>query len=174
MKRGVESRKFPFCIFLQFFFLTLFLNNYLILYLLKTKIIIKIGHFWQKIWFLKVFNLWPFQAKMLAGGIFHNFFVFAHTGMLKPSHFFCTKVFCPAFHYLEFGFVIFWRKTIGAKATRKMLLKLTIGSFVNLALDVWVYCNYHEKLNLYKLQIIIQKDKSCVSPKLRFKSILLF
>ena len=28
---------------------------------------------------------------------------------------------------LQFGFVIFWRKNIDAKAARKMLMKLTVG-----------------------------------------------
>jgi len=36
-------------------------------------------------------------------------------------------VFCAAFLYLQFGFVIFWRKNIGAKAARKMWMKLFIG-----------------------------------------------
>ena len=39
--------------------------------------------------------------------------------------FFCTQVFCEAFLYLQFGFVFFWHKEIGAKAARKMLVKLT-------------------------------------------------
>ncbi len=30
-----------------------------------------------------------------------------------------------SFSLLQFGFVIFWRKNIGAKAARKMLMKLT-------------------------------------------------
>jgi len=38
-----------------------------------------------------------------------------------------TKVLCTAFLYLQFDFVIFWQKNISAKATRKMLMKLTIG-----------------------------------------------
>jgi len=37
---------------------------------------------------LLTFALWPFQAKLLGGGIFYNFFVFACTSTLKPSH--CT------------------------------------------------------------------------------------
>jgi len=41
------------------------------------------------------------------------------------SRLFCTKVFFTAFLWLLFGFVIFWHKTIGAKAARKMLMKLT-------------------------------------------------
>ncbi len=43
------------------------------------------GHFWKMIWIFKIFTLWPFQAKMLAKGIFHSFFVFPCTGTLKPS-----------------------------------------------------------------------------------------
>ena len=45
------------------------------------------------------------------------------------SSFFCTKVFCAALMRLQFGFVTFWRKEIGAKAARKMLVKLAIGLF---------------------------------------------
>jgi len=29
---------------------------------------------------------------------------------------FCTKVFCAAFLLLQFGYVIFWQKTIGSKS----------------------------------------------------------
>jgi len=36
-------------------------------------------------------------------------------------------VLCIAFLYLQFGFVIFRQKEIGAKAARKMLVKLTKG-----------------------------------------------
>ena len=35
------------------------------------------------------------------------------------------KVFCAAFMCLQFGFVIFWQKEIGAKTAHKMLVKLT-------------------------------------------------
>ena len=38
---------------------------------------------------------------------------------------FCTKVFFAAFLYLQFGFVIFWQKEIGAKDVHKILVKLT-------------------------------------------------
>jgi len=45
------------------------------------------------------------------------------------SHFmrnvFCTKVFCTAFLWLQFGFVIFWCKNIGVKTARKIFMKLT-------------------------------------------------
>jgi len=34
---------------------------------------------------------------------------------------FCTKVFWPAFFSLRFGFVIIWRKDIGAKAVLLLL-----------------------------------------------------
>ncbi len=40
---------------------------------------------------------------------------------------FFTKVFCTVLLYLQFGFVSFWKKNIGAKATRKMLVQLTTG-----------------------------------------------
>jgi hypothetical protein len=40
---------------------------------------------------------------------------------------FHTKVFCAAFMWLQFGFVIFWQKDFGTKATHKMLVKLTSG-----------------------------------------------
>ena len=45
---------------------------------------------------------------------------------------FCTKVFCPASLYLQYGFIIFWQKEFGAKAVPKMLVKLT---------TVWRWCN---------------------------------
>jgi hypothetical protein len=38
-----------------------------------------------------------------------------------------TKVLCPAFKCLQFGFVIFWQKDFGTKAAQKMLVKLTPG-----------------------------------------------
>jgi hypothetical protein len=37
------------------------------------------------------------------------------------------KVFCAPFMCLQFGFVIFWQKDLGAKAANKMLVKLTPG-----------------------------------------------
>jgi hypothetical protein len=42
-------------------------------------------------------------------------------------HLFCIKVLCAAFLYLQFDFVIFWRKNIDTKAACKMLMKLTSG-----------------------------------------------
>jgi len=41
---------------------------------------------------------------------------------------FWSKVFRAAFLYLQFGFVIFSQKNIGAKAPCKMLMKLTTGA----------------------------------------------
>ncbi len=38
---------------------------------------------------------------------------------------FDSKVLCAAFLQLQFGFIIFWQKNIGAKAACKMLMKLT-------------------------------------------------
>ena len=38
---------------------------------------------------------------------------------------FCSKVFRAALLYLYCKFVLFWRREIGAKAVRKMLVKLT-------------------------------------------------
>jgi len=43
--------------------------------------------------------------------------------------FFNTKVLHTAFLYLCFGFVIFWRKNIGAKVASKMLMKLKPARF---------------------------------------------
>jgi len=40
---------------------------------------------------------------------------------------FHTKVLCALFMCLQFGFVFFWRKDLGAKAAYKMLVKLTPG-----------------------------------------------
>ncbi len=39
---------------------------------------------------------------------------------------FHAKVFCTAFQCIQFGFVIFWHKNISTKATRKMLMNLTL------------------------------------------------
>jgi len=38
-------------------------------------------------------------------------------------------VLCAAFLLLQCGFVIFWNKNNGAKAARKMFMKLTSGKF---------------------------------------------
>jgi len=46
------------------------------------------------------------------------------------------NVFCSAFFYLQFGFVIFGQKNISTKAARKMLVKLTTGrSFIKLEIS---------------------------------------
>ncbi len=48
------------------------------------------------------------------------------------------KVLCAAFPYLQFGFEIFCRKNISAKATCKMLVKLTSGvNFTNILLEAF-------------------------------------
>ena len=39
---------------------------------------------------------------------------------------FHTKLFCAAFLYLQFVFVLFWQKDFGKKDGRKILVKLTI------------------------------------------------
>ena len=54
------------------------------------------------------------------------------------EHLFCTSVFCTAFKCLQFGFVIFWQKEVGAKAARKMLVKLTLGLNSYLAILVFL------------------------------------
>jgi hypothetical protein len=41
------------------------------------------------------------------------------------NSFFVQRFFCAAFMCLQFGFVIFWQKNFGAKAARKMWVKLT-------------------------------------------------
>jgi hypothetical protein len=38
-----------------------------------------------------------------------------------------SKVFCAAFFYLQFGFLIFWQKKVVAKAAHKMLVKSATG-----------------------------------------------
>ena len=43
---------------------------------------------------------------------------------------FCKQVFFWSFHVLTVWIVIFWCKEIGAKAARKMLVKLTTGSLM--------------------------------------------
>jgi hypothetical protein len=40
---------------------------------------------------------------------------------------FHTKEFCKSFLYLQFDFVIFWQKNIGAKASSKVLVKFAQG-----------------------------------------------
>ena len=42
----------------------------------------------------------------------------------QPSR---AQVLCAAFMCLQFGFVFFWQKEVGAKAACKMLVKLTAG-----------------------------------------------
>jgi len=37
------------------------------------------------------------------------------------------KMFFATFLFIQFGFVVFWQKNIGAKAAHKMLMKLTKG-----------------------------------------------
>ncbi len=44
--------------------------------------------------------------------------------LLEPLSY---EVFCAAFLLLQFGFVIFWHKNIGAKAVCIMLMKMTTG-----------------------------------------------
>ena len=43
------------------------------------------------------------------------------------QQFFCTKVFCEPFMYLQFVFVIFWQKKIGLKYHVNEIVKLTQG-----------------------------------------------
>jgi len=46
---------------------------------------------------------------------------------------FLYKKLCPAFFYLQFGFVTFWLENIGTKAARKMLVTLHKGAnFANI------------------------------------------
>ncbi len=57
-------------------------------------------------------------------------------GSISPtflSNFFqqkCSAFFCTAFLDLQFNFVIFWQKNIGAKAAHKVLVKMTKGFFI--------------------------------------------
>jgi hypothetical protein len=53
---------------------------------------------------------------------------------------FCSKVFCTAFMCLQLGFVIFWRKDLGAKAAHEMLVKLTLGllKFLKDEYNMWL------------------------------------
>jgi len=41
------------------------------------------------------------------------------------EQFFCTKVFCMAFLYLQCGFLLFWQKNIDTKAACKIMVNLT-------------------------------------------------
>jgi len=54
---------------------------------------------------------------------------------------FRMKVFCTAFFQLQFGFVIFGRKNIGAKAACKRLMKLTTVSPTYFHLVCWILSN---------------------------------
>jgi len=45
------------------------------------------------------------------------------------------KVLHAAFLKSCFGFAIFWRKNIGAKGPRKMLMKLTQGQLIGIGLN---------------------------------------
>jgi len=47
--------------------------------------------------------------------------------LISPLFFeklFCAKVFCTAFLHSPLSYVFFWQKYVGAKAVRKMLVKL--------------------------------------------------
>jgi len=93
-----------------------------------------------KVWSLKVFkNLFCHIVPLpWYGNHLYLFFLFSiisttpqHSGVnftniLRAAFF--TKVFCAAFLYLQFGYVIFWLKNVGAKAVHKMLVKLTTDS----------------------------------------------
>ncbi len=60
-----------------------------------------------------------------------NYFV-AGEMSISPTFYeqlFRTKVFCTAFLELQFGFVIFWGKIIGAKVACKTMMKLTKGFY---------------------------------------------
>jgi hypothetical protein len=49
------------------------------------------------------------------------------------------KVFSTAFSQLQFDFVIFWQKDIGAKAAHNILTKLTTGvNFINILLAAFL------------------------------------
>ena len=56
--------------------------------------------------------------QLATSGQFHQYF---------KSCFFCMKVFWVLIIYIQFGFVIFWRKEIGTKAACKMLVRLKTG-----------------------------------------------
>jgi hypothetical protein len=55
---------------------------------------------------------------------------------------FRTNVFGAAFMCLQFGFLIFWRKDLGAKAAHKMLVKLTPGFNVLILFTAVIYKCY--------------------------------
>ncbi len=48
---------------------------------------------------------------------------------------FCSKVFCVALLYLQFGFIIFCQNNINAKPAHKILMKLTTG--LNFIVFLW-------------------------------------
>ncbi len=56
-----------------------------------------------------------------------------------------TYVECAAFLCLCFRFVLYWRKTVGAKAARKMLMKLSPGvNFINVLPTTFVPVGLHQ------------------------------
>jgi len=60
---------------------------------------------------------------------------------------FCAKVFGTALRCLQFGFVIFWEKDVGAKAACKMLVKLTpVVNFINILCAHFVTIFWCQKL----------------------------
>ena len=87
--------------------------------------------------FLCDLELRNFQSVIICTYIFSIFFttliivtLYNVKVSISPTFYdqlFCRKVFFEAFMCLQFGFVIFFRKKITAKAFRKMLVTLTIG-----------------------------------------------
>jgi hypothetical protein len=75
--------------------------------------------------FLLHYQLWSCSMGLFS----HTFFQATILSTLYRQRF-CTKVFCTTFLYLHFVFVTFGGKEIGAKAARKMLVKLTTSFFL--------------------------------------------
>ncbi len=69
--------------------------------------------------------------------------VFVGLESISPTFYaqgFCTKAYCAAFLYLQFGFVNFWLKDIGNKSTQKMLMKLTPRALFPFMEQIQTFC----------------------------------
>jgi hypothetical protein len=76
------------------------------------------------------------QGKKLVLSTYYSFKVYSQIFYIEVSFlkyrgqsrgFFVRKFLAKLFLYRDLGFVLFWRKNIGAKAARNMLVKFTPG-----------------------------------------------
>ncbi len=86
------------------------------------------------------------------------------------SSFFVQKCLAKLFLYLQFGFVIFWQKNIGAKAASKMLVKLTTG----LIYTSPIFAKEIRKNNIFIFKTLPRHSLNVVKNNLKFKTNLKF